>query len=54
MMTQQLDSSPRMGLQRVENAVLELLHRNPQGLRNIQVTNNLGWVRGFVAGTGII
>ena len=38
------------GLQRVENAVLELLHRNPQGLRNIQVTNNLGLGSGVRGG----
>ena len=30
------------GLQRVEDAILELLHRNPQGLRNIQIANMLG------------
>ena len=40
------DSAARLGaqdgLQRVENAVLELLHRNPQGLRNIQIANMLG------------
>ena len=30
------------GLQQVENAILELLDRNPQGLRNVQVANILG------------
>ena len=30
------------GSQRVEDAILELLHRNPQGLRNIQIANMLG------------
>ena len=30
------------GLRHVENAILELLYRNPQGLRNVQIANMLG------------
>ncbi len=30
------------GLQQVENAIIELLNRNPQGLRNVQIANLLG------------
>ncbi len=30
------------GLRQIEDAILELLHRNPQGLRNVQVADMLG------------
>ena len=30
------------GLQQIEDAILELLHRNPQGLRNVEIANMLG------------
>ena len=29
------------GMRHIENAILELLFRNPQGLRNVQITNML-------------
>ena len=29
------------GLRQIEDAILELLHRNPQGLRNVQVADLL-------------
>ena len=38
------------GLQQVENAVVELLHRNPQGLRNVQIANLLGLRSGVRGG----
>lgn len=30
------------GMRHIENAILELLFRNPQGLRNLQIANMLG------------
>ena len=30
------------GLRHIENAIIELLHRNPQGLRNVQIAEMLG------------
>ena len=38
------------GLQQVENAVIELLHRNPQGMRNVQIANLLGLRSGVRGG----
>lgn len=38
------------GLQQIENAVIELLNRNPQGLRNIQITDLLGLSSGVRGG----
>ncbi len=37
------------GLKQIEEAILELLHRNPQGLRNVQVADILG-LRSIVRG----
>ena len=37
------------GLRRIEEAILELLHRNPQGLRNVQIAEMLG-LRSIVRG----
>ncbi len=35
-------SRAQKGLQQIEEAILELLHHNPQGLRNVQVADMLG------------
>ena len=43
------DSLAHEGLRRIENAILELLHRNPQGLRNAQIAEILG-IRSIVRG----
>ena len=38
------------GLQQIENAVIELLDRNPQGLRNVQIAHQLGLSSGVRGG----
>ena len=38
------------GIQQIENAVIELLNRNPQGLRNMQIANMLGLSSGVRGG----
>ncbi len=43
-------TNPQMaqeGLRHIENAILELLYRNPQGLRNVQIANMLGLFSDF-------
>ena len=37
-----VQSLAQEGLQRIEDAVLELLHSNPQGLRNVEIADTLG------------